>query len=123
MVGGLLPVARGCYRSRNRKVQANLTNGEIMKYLIDYQYLPKGAARPRDDGDVVPIEIDGTGYALVPNVGDFVQVVAITTGGNSFQGRVKSRLFRHFQTPPQNTCAVKIVVEETDDDWGMLVKE
>ena len=94
-----------------------------MKYLIDYQYLPKGAARPRDDGEVAPIEIDDTGYALIPNVGDFVQVEASTINGNSFSGRVKSRLFRHIRTPPQNTCAVMIVVEETDDDWGMLIKE
>ena len=94
-----------------------------MKYLIDYQYLPKGAARPLDAGEVVAIEIDDTGYALVPNVGDFIQVDAGTIDGNSFHGRVKSRLFRHFQTPPQNTCAVMIVVEETDDDWGILIKE
>ncbi len=94
-----------------------------MKYLIDYQYLPKGSARPLDDGEVVAIEIDDTGYALVPNVGDFVHQHAGTIDGNSFDGRVKSRLFRYILTPPQNTCAVMVVVEETDDDWGMLVKE
>ncbi len=94
-----------------------------MKYGIDYQYLPKGAARPRDDGEVALIEIDDTGYALIPNVGDFVQVDASTINGNSFHGRVKSRLFRHIQTPPGDTCAVNIVVEETDDDWSMLIKE
>ena len=94
-----------------------------MKYLIDYQYLPTDAARPLDDGEVVAIEIDDTGYALVPNVGDFVLVDASTIDGNSFHGRVKSRLFRYFLTPPQNTCAVMIIVEETDDDWDMLVKE
>ena len=94
-----------------------------MKYLVDYQYLPKGAARPLDDGEVVSIETDDTGYALVPNVGDFVQVDASTIDGNSFHGRVKSRLFSYILTPPQKTCAVNIVVEETDDDWGMLIKE
>ena len=94
-----------------------------MKYFIDYQYLPKGAARPLDDGEVVPIEIDDTGYALVPNVGDFVLVDASTIDGNSFHGRVKSRLFRYIRTPPQDSCAMMIVVEETDDGWGMLIKE
>ena len=94
-----------------------------MKYGIDYQYLPKGAVRPLDDGEVVPIEIDDTGYALVPNVGDFVQVDASTIDGNSFDGRVKSRLFSYTRTPSQDYCAVNIVVEETDDDWGLLIKE
>jgi len=94
-----------------------------MKYGIDYQYLPKGAARPLDDGEVVAIETDDTGYALVPNVGDFVNIDASTTEGNSFHGRVKSRLFTYVLTPSQKYCSVNIVVEETDDDWGMLVKE
>ena len=94
-----------------------------MKYGIDYQYLPKGAARPLDDGEVVPIEIDNSGYALIPNVGDFVHIDASTIDGNSFSGRVKSRLFSFIRTPPKDFCSVNIVVEETDDDWGMLIKE
>ena len=76
-----------------------------------------------DDGEVAPIEIEDTGYAFIPNVGDFVQVDASTINGNGFHGRVKSRLFRHIRTPPQDYCSVNIVVEETDDDWGMLIKE
>lgn len=45
----------------------------------------------------------------------------------SFRGRVKSRLFRYLGGPSdmdtEPACAINIVVEETDGDWGMLVKE
>ena len=94
-----------------------------MKYGMDFQYLPKGAGRPLDDGEVVPIETDEDGFALIPNVGDFVQIDASTIDGNGFSGRVKSRLFSYIRTPGNDYCAVNVVVEETDDDWGMLIKE
>ncbi len=65
-----------------------------MKYGMDFQYLPKGAGRPLDDGEVVPIETDENGFALIPNVGDFVGIDASAIDGNGFSGRVKIRLFR-----------------------------
>lgn len=97
-----------------------------MKYYIDYQYLPKNASRPNDNGTVVPIEVDDSGFALIPNVGDFFSVDPSALGEeatDSFQGRVRTRLFHYIRTPSGDRCFVNIVVEETDDDWGKLIKE
>ncbi len=97
-----------------------------MKYSIDYQYLPKGSSRPIDDGEIVGIEAtDATGTVILPNVGDFVSVDNSTDGGerSNFAGKVRSRLFRYIRLGDEMLCMVNIVVEETDDDWGMLVKE
>lgn len=97
-----------------------------MKYFIDYQYLRKNAARPSDDGQVVGIEVsDAGGFAVIPNVGDYVQVEnsADPNGRSSFSGKVRSRLFTYIRGGGQITCGVNIVVEEDDDDWGKLIKE
>lgn len=97
-----------------------------MKYGIDYQYLPKGSHRPLDDGEIVGVEAtDQSGTALLPNVGDYVQIDNSADGGkrSNFSGKVRSRLFRYTRTPSEIFCHVNIVVEETDDDWGRLVKE
>jgi len=97
-----------------------------MKYYIDFQHLPKGAPRPVDNGEILPIEItDEAGPDLIPSVGDFVEIDNSTSGGGehaSFSGKVRSRLFIYIGLGEESTCAVNIVVEETDDDWGMLMK-
>lgn len=102
-------------------------NEMAIKYGIDYQYLPKGAARPIDDGEIVGIEAtDESGVVLIPNVGDYVQIDNSADGGerSNFSGKVRSRLFRYIRTSGSDVfCQVNIVVEETDDDWGKLVKE
>ena len=94
-----------------------------MKYYIDYQYMPKGAARPLDDGEAVAIETDGA--AVIPNVGDYVQVEnSLDPDGRvSFSGKVQSRLFRYIRAGNEVTCGVNIVVAEDDDNWGLLIKE
>lgn len=98
-----------------------------MKYFVDFQQMPKGAGRPLDEGEVVPIEISASNDpALIPNVGDYVQVENSMYRGEaraSFTGKVRSRLFRYICTNDESNCAVTIVVEDTDDDWGKLVKE
>lgn len=91
----------------------------INKYEINFQHLPKGAARPIDDGETIECKTDGKGFMLVPNVGDFVHIVRVAKDDYQMTGRVKSRMFRYMG----EYCAVNIVVEETDDDWGLLVKE
>ena len=62
-----------------------------MKYFIEFQHLPKGAPRPADNGEILPIEItDEAGPDLIPSVGDFVQIDNSTSGGGehaSFSGR------------------------------------
>jgi hypothetical protein len=97
-----------------------------MKYGIDYQYLPLGAQRPLDDGEIVGIEAtDATGTVILPNVGDYVSIDNSTDGGtrSNFSGKVKSRLFRYIRVPDEIFCQVNIIVEETKDDWGKLIKE
>ncbi|WP_186151556.1 hypothetical protein [Burkholderia gladioli] len=99
----------------------------MIKHFVDYQYLPKGAARPLDDGETVGIQAtDANGVVLLPNVGDYVHVDNSLDGGErtAFSGKVRSRLFRYIRMSDDSvSCSVNIVVEQTDDDWGMLIKE
>lgn len=97
-----------------------------MKYGIDFQHLAKGAARPSDDGEVVGIEAtDETGTVVIPSVGDYVRIDNSADGGErvGFSGKVRSRLFNYIRTPGEVYCSVNIVVEDTDEDWGKLIKE
>jgi len=98
-----------------------------MQYNIDYQFLPKGAKRPVDDGEIVGIEAtDKSGVVVLPNVGDYVHIDNSIDGDkrSSFSGKVLSRLFNYTRTGDSKVyCFVNIVVEEVDDDWGKLIKE
>lgn len=91
----------------------------IKKYGINFQHLPKGADRPIDVGQTVECETNDAGFMMVPNVGDFVNLVRVSKDDAEMSGKVKSRLFNYIG----EYCAVNIVVEETDDDWGKLIKE
>jgi hypothetical protein len=100
-------------------------------YSVQYQPFPRGASRPEDWGSCHGHDITEVG--LLPSVGDFVNLVPVNApnGYLSFSGRVRSRLFSHFtrfddandDAPAEINIGVTIVVEETDDDWGMLIKE
>jgi hypothetical protein len=97
-----------------------------IKYRIDYQEFCKGSTRPSDDGEVVGIEAtDETGSVIIPNVGDYVSVDndGDEQGRSSFAGKVRSRLFRYVRVGETLWCIVNIVVEHTEDDWGLLIKE
>lgn len=68
----------------------------LIKYNIDYQFMPKGHSRPRDDGEVVGISAtDEKGVVILPNVGDYVHVDNSSDGGEraAFSGKVRSRAF------------------------------
>lgn len=93
-------------------------------YGVDYQYLRKGAARPDDDGIVVPLESTSNPLILLPFVGDYVSIAGKNNELSSFSGKVKSKLFTYTRIPGDIVhCGINIVVEETDDDWGKLIKE
>lgn len=98
-----------------------------MKYSVEYQYQPRGSARPHDDGEIVGIAFDdrgqGLGTALIPNVGDFVALHG--HGVEAIQAQVKTRFFRYIQAGDGGEwyCHVNIVVTDTDQDWGQLIKE
>jgi hypothetical protein len=100
-------------------------------YSVQYQPFRRGASRPDDWGSCHAHEINDIG--LLPNIGDFVNLIPLNApeGYLSFSGRVRSRLFTQFtrfddpkdDTPTAINVGVNIVVEETDDDWGKLIKE
>lgn len=91
-----------------------------MKYGIDYRILQKGATRPVDNTTMarpVDVEIDDAHFALVPNVGDCVEMEGETDFRNvAVRGRVKSRHFKY----QLGYCYITIVVEETDEDWSCI---
>jgi hypothetical protein len=96
----------------------------MITYSIDYQFMPKGSKRPQDEGEVVGIE--GTsekGQTILPNVGDYVFTENSTNEFVKFKGKVRSRTFFYVRSPDKVHCHVNIVVEETDDDWGALIKQ
>ncbi|SPO53200.1 conserved protein of unknown function [Pseudomonas sp. JV551A1] len=95
-----------------------------MHYSIDFQQLHKGRERPTDDGDVVGVSFESeAGFALIPNVGDVVNIPEME-GHAGVQGVVKSRLFNYVRSGEKLFCGINIVVEERDDiNWGALIKE
>ncbi|MDR3450113.1 MAG: hypothetical protein P4M15_10280 [Alphaproteobacteria bacterium] len=95
-----------------------------MKYSIEYQYMPKGRQRPLDDGTLVDIRVtDEKGLVILPNIGDFVQIDGSVHGQKAVYGKVRSRAFFYVHVTDETFCHVNIVVEETDDDWGALIKQ
>lgn len=88
------------------------------KYGIDYRYLPKGASTPVDNTNPVDVEVDYEQFALIPNVGDFVDIPGDDPGMRNvpLKGRVRSRLFTYVMS----YCYITIVVEDTDEDWTKL---
>ena len=99
----------------------------MMKPYMDYQQLNKGASRPTDNGEIVNIEAsDKSGAVVLPNVGDYVYTDNSADKGKraTVRGIVRSRLFRYIRINDTDVnCAVNIVVEDADVDWGALVKE
>jgi hypothetical protein len=93
-----------------------------MKYSVELQYLPKGASRPLDQGSTIDVQTDDQGFAILPAVGDYINVgfgSGDLEGRAEFEGRVATRLFNYMG----DFCGVNIVVEETDMPWGKLIKE
>lgn len=89
-----------------------------MKYGIDYRYLPKGASTPIDNTEPVDVEADDDQFALVPAVGDYVDIPGDDPGMRNvpIKGKVRSRLYRYVM----GYCYITIVVEETDEDWSKI---
>lgn len=91
-----------------------------MKYGIDYRVLKKGADRPIDNTTMarpVDVEVDESQFALIPAVGDYVDVEGEEDMRNiPVRGRVRSRLFNYVL----GYCYVTIVVEENDEDWSKI---
>ena len=99
----------------------------MIKYSIEYQHMPSGHDRPIDDGEILGASFSqDEGSALIPNVGDYVHIDNSTDGGqrSMFSGKVASRLFSYIRLSDDEIhCHVNIVVADTSDNWGALIKE
>ena len=89
-----------------------------MKYGIDYRYPAKGAPQPTDNTRQVDVEVDERQFALIPNVGDYVDIPAEDEDIRNvpLRGRVRTRLFRYVL----GYCYVTIVVEDFDEAWSKI---
>jgi hypothetical protein len=94
-----------------------------MQYLIEYQYMPKGADRPIDEGRAVDISLtDEGGFVLLPIAGDFVSIENPEGKGANFAGRVRTRAFYYVRSSDDSlSCVVNVVVQETDDEWDEVI--
>ncbi|MEN4873943.1 hypothetical protein [Kosakonia cowanii] len=92
-------------------------------YSYDYQFLPKGAVRPVDDGDIVGCSSNENPLLMLPNVGDYVNI-SNNDSRSSFSGIVKTKLFNYIRIDNEHVhCSINIVVAESDVDFGSLIKE
>jgi hypothetical protein len=91
-----------------------------VKYAIDFRYLPKGADRPIDNTNPVDVQVDETQFALIPAVGDLVDMPGDGPSMRNvpLKGRVRSRMFRYVL----GFCYITIVVEDTDESWSKAGK-
>jgi hypothetical protein len=89
-----------------------------MKYGIDFRFLEKDAAAPRDSSYPVDVEVDESHFAMIPAVGDHVCIPGDNPGMRNAPcaGRVRSRLYNY----RLGYCYITIVVEETDEDWKKI---
>ena len=89
-----------------------------MKYGIDYRYLKKGTNVLADNTRQVDVEVDEEQFALIPNVGDYVDIPTETDDIRevALRGRVRSRLFHYLL----GYCYVTIVVEDFDEPWSTI---
>jgi hypothetical protein len=90
----------------------------LVKYGIDYRHLTKGATTMTDNTRQVDVEVDEKQFALIPNVGDYVDIPAEDEDIRNvpLRGRVRSRLFHYIL----GYCYVTIVVEDFDETWSKL---
>lgn len=93
-----------------------------MRFHVQFQRLAKGALRPTDHPSASDFTVDERQSALIPNVGDYVQIIRLgNADAPTYEGKVRSRLFRFFEA---ENCGITIVVEDSDSgDWGLLIKE
>lgn len=96
-------------------------------YSIDYQYKQKNCVRPSASGNVIRSSGEETPVMFIPAVGDYVEI-----GGNpecdksltSFRGVVISRFYRYQRVSDDEVfCHINIIVEESLQDFGILVIE
>lgn len=91
-----------------------------MKYSITYQYKPKGFERTT--GDYFPIDQElesekGNEYIPIPNIGDFVQFVAMKSeieGFENYYNRDYKVIYRSFKYL-KDICIVIITLTDVEE--------
>jgi hypothetical protein len=88
-----------------------------VKYGIDYRYLAKDGTL-KDNTRQVDVEVDQEQFALIPNLGDYVDIPAEDDDIRNvpLRGCVRSRLFRYVL----GYCYITIVVEDCTVDWKTI---
>lgn len=102
-----------------------------IQYHVEYQFMPKGASRPQDEGSTLDANVSEDEVALLPNTGDYVSIdnSAAPDLIQKISGRVRSRVFHYNRLTPKEgehsiVCHINIVLEEVDGKiWGELIKE
>lgn len=97
-----------------------------MKYYVTFQAFNPANGRPIDHGTHSDFETDDKGFGMIPNVGDYVQIINMGEGGGAaYDGKVRSRLFRYFGGHgSEQSCGINLVIDTTDDGkWGEVIKE
>lgn len=90
-----------------------------MKYKIEFQYKPQGAARPYDEVQEEHIFSDTGGYIPIPDVGDSVSYGK--EGRRAY--KVVSRHFSYVSLV-EDWCVVNIVVTDiSDEEMAARLKE
>lgn len=88
-----------------------------MQYTISFQERPSSESRPIEDGRDVHIEANNKeGFALVPNLGDYVHMIALDEHRPAFEGKVTGRLFRYFVNKDgAQSCHVNVIVDSSEE--------
>ena len=95
-------------------------------YSIEYQESQGEGLRPIDDGEVIGIRFeDDKGVALIPNVGDYVNIGEDISGQRAhFEGVVRYRSFFYQRTDDETVfCHINILVQRSDIGTGLLIKQ
>jgi hypothetical protein len=91
-----------------------------MRFKVEFQYRPKGNARPNDYVQEFDMAGDEETFFAIPNIGDHVHIEGEGYGKGFLV--VESRLFSYFGKPDDPYCVVNIVLTDSDVDQGKLLK-
>jgi hypothetical protein len=95
-----------------------------MRFKIEYQYRPRGSARPYDYVQEFDMQGNEATFWPIPNVGDHVSIEREGFGKGEGGGIsvVESRTFFYAGSANDPFCAINIVLTDSDVDPGRLIK-
>lgn len=86
-------------------------------YTITFQERPSPDSRPIEDGRDIEISAnDKDGFALTPQIGDHVHMIAMDESRPGFAGKVTGRLFRYYVNEEgAQSCHINIIVDSSEN--------